>query len=91
MLPHHPQDHGASTVDELVKKINKNELLEAFSKELNFKSATTMKHRYTSGKMDFWEIGVDNKLIGSYAEGTNVVFSESISDHLPVYMNCFTK
>lgn len=79
------------TGHELVKKINKSELLEAFSKELNFKSATTMKHRYTSGKMDFWEIGVDNKLIGSYAEGTNVVFSESISDHLPVYMNCFTK
>ncbi len=79
------------TGHELVKKINKEELLKSFSTELNFKSATTMKHRYTSGKMDFWEIGVDNKLIGSYVEGTNVVFSQSISDHLPVYMNCKTR
>lgn len=75
----------------LVKKINKDEMLERFSNELNFKSTSTMKFRYTSGKMDFWEIGVDNKLIGSFNEGTNVVFSESISDHLPVFMNCKTK
>lgn len=75
----------------LVKKINKKEMLDRFSEELNFKSASTMKHRYTSGKMDFWEIGVDNKLIGSFNEGTNVVFSQSISDHLPVFMNCKTK
>lgn len=75
----------------LVKKIDKEALLDMFSKELNFKTPTTMKHRYSSGKMDFWEIGVDNKLIGSYVEGTNVVFSQSISDHLPIYMNCYTK
>ncbi len=75
----------------LIRKIDKEAMLDEFSKALNFKSTTTMKHRYTSGKMKFWEIGVDNKLIGSYNEGTKVVFSEAISDHLPVYMNCNTK
>lgn len=75
----------------LLSDLDKDELLNNFSKELSFKSGSTMKHRYSTGKMNFWEIGVDNKLIGSLNEGTNVVFSEAISDHLPVFVKCRTK